>query len=478
MNFRKTKIIATLGPASGNYETIKGMIKSGLNVIRINFSHARYEEIDKWIENIRKISKELKTPVSILADLKGPEIRTDKNQYQLKVGMKIAFVKGKGDIAKNEIGITHSTLHKLVKKGGEIVADDGFFAFKVLEIKDEKIICKVLNSGLLKSTKSINVPSVDIKLPIIGAKDKIDLEYICEQDFDWIAASFVTSSKDIKKIREFTQKRKKDIPVIAKIESHQAISNIDEIIEESEGIMVARGDLGVELPLERVPYMQNVLIRKTKQKGKVIIVATQMLDSMTDNSNPTRAEVTDIYYSAQKRVDAVMLSSETASGKYPVESVTTMSNIITECENNLDEYNRHAEIQSIDFKSKEAGIEDIRNICRASLKLALDDKAKFLIVVSIYGKSPKIISSFRADTSVISVYLNEKFLHRSVLYYGSIPLYFKNLDVKKESSENQLIKILTLLQKEKMVKKKDNIIYLFSYPLNTGSANSIRKVTV
>ena len=475
LNFRKTKIIATLGPASGNYETIKAMINAGLNTVRVNFSHASYKQINSWIKNVRKVSAELQTPVGILADLKGPEIRTDKNQYELKAGMKIAFVKNVGNVAKNEIGITHTNLYKLVKKGSIIVADDGFFTFKVLEVKEQKIICKVLNNGLLKSTKSINVPNINIKLPIISTKDKADLEYICKQDFDWIATSFVSSPKDVDKIREFVRKRKKDLPIIAKIENKQAIDSIDTIIDSADGIMVARGDLGVELPLERVPCMQRMLIRETKQKGKVIIVATQMLDSMTENANPTRAEVTDIYFSAQDRVDAVMLSGETASGKYPVESVMTMSKIITECENNLEEYNRHSEIQLIERKSQS---NDITNICKASLKLTLDDQAKFLIVVSVYGKSPRIIASLRTNTNIIAVYLNKKLLQRSVLYYGISPLYFEDLDVKTESSQSQLIKVLGVLQKKKVVKKKDSIVYLFSYPLNTGSANSIRKVVV
>lgn len=471
---RKTKIIATLGPASRDEKIIEQMINAGVNIFRINFSHAIYENIDKSIFKIRKLSKKLKKPVAILADLKGPEIRTDQQTYSFKIEDKIILVTEKGNPQKNEIGISHKTLYKLVKKGQNILADDGMVGFNIIQVIDEKIICKVKYGQRLTSNKSINVPGIDIKLPILSSKDKKDLDYICQQDFDWLAISFVNSAKDIQTVKKYIAKQKKELGIISKIEAFLSIRNIDEIIDNSDGIMIARGDLGVEFPVEEVPFLQEEIIYKTQKKSKIVIVATQMLEHMTNSPYPTRSEVNDIYTSANANVDAVMLSGETASGKYPVLAVKTMAKIIrkSERENAKKIHYDFDEIDQTHLAEKE---KNIFNICKVGLNLSIYEGSKFFTAISKFGKSAKIISSFRKSIPVIVICLDKKLINKFIFYYGIYPIYIEKLKDLEYSYD-----ILEAIKKEfiqkKILKKEEHFICCYSHPISSGVTNAIRRL--
>ncbi len=456
---KKTKIIATVGPSIEKESLIEKAINEGVNVFRINFSHANHAYHLKSIKKIRAISKKLDKPIAILGDLKGPEIRTDTQIYTLIKDKKIHLSYYKNKL-KDAIGITHKTLYQLVKKGQTIFIDDGLLKLTVLKIQKKDILCKVINGGKLTQNKSINIPNILIKLPIINQKDKEDLNFIIKNDLDGIAASFISNQEDVKKIRAFLKQKKSEITIISKIENQASVTNLDSIIDVSDGIMVARGDLGVEFPTEFIPVLQNEIIEKTKKKGKIIIVATQMLDSMIKNPRPTRAEATDISNAALQRVDAVMLSGETASGAYPIEAIKIMKKIILKTE----------ESQSLNiFPIKHK--EEISIICKASLMLAMENQAKLLITISFWGKSARLISSYRSEVPTIVACFNEKLYSKSQLYYSIEPIKI----TYQNSIDKQFKEIEKKLKKVKLVKKGDLVIFMFTYPEIQNKTNSIRK---
>ena len=471
---RKTKIIATLGPASKDKKTIEKLIIAGVNVFRINFSHAIYENVDVLISNIRSLSKKLNKTIAILADLKGPEIRTDKQNYHFKKNDSIQLVIGKGNPTKKEIGISHKSLYKIIKTNQKILADDGMVGLRVVKIADKKITCKVIYGQKLTSNKSINIPGVDIALPIVSSKDKRDLDYICSQSFDWLAVSFVSSAKDVKTVKNYLEKKKVDLPIISKIEASRSIENIDQIISSSDGVMIARGDLGVEFPLEEVPFLQKKIISKAQEKSKIVIVATQMLEHMTISPYPTRSEVNDIYVSASAKVDSVMLSGETANGAYPILAVETMDKIIAKCEKENQEKNHYLydEIDKSHLTPKE---KDIFNICKVGLNLAIYEKSKFFTTISKFGKSAKITSSFRKSIPIFVICLNKKLVSRFILYYGVYPLYIEKLK-NINLSVDILEEIKKYFIKEKFLKKSEHFICCYSHPIGSGVTNAIRRI--
>ena len=348
---KKTKIICTLGPASNNRETLKALMENGMDIARFNFSHGDHEEQKGRVDMIKELREELDMPIAMLLDTKGPEIRTrllkDGQKVKLEAGKQ--FVLGIGDFEgdSTKVAITYETLYKDVKPGNRILIDDGLIELEVKAIKGTDIVCDILNGGELGEKKGVNVPYVKVNLPGITEQDKKDIIFGIEQKFDFIAASFVRSAEVIREIRKLLNDNGgKDIGIIAKIENAEGVENIDSIIEASDGIMVARGDMGVEIPLEEVPVLQKQMIKKAVAQGKHVITATQMLESMITNPRPTRAETADVANAIYDGTTAIMLSGESAAGAYPIEAVKTMARIAERTE------------QDIDYKSRLKKVED------------------------------------------------------------------------------------------------------------------------
>ena len=335
---KRTKIICTIGPASSSQETLTKLIKSGMNVARLNFSHGDHPDHARLIKNIKQVSKKLDQPIAILQDLQGPKIRTGvlpAEGVKIKEGQKIILTTKK-NFLPNQIPVTYNKLHQDIKAGERLLFDDGLMDAVVLKVRGMDIVCRVITGGTLLSHKGINLPDTDIGIKSITKKDEEDLEFGVIQNVDWIALSFVRTVNDVRHLKKLINKFQKKhniknnapIKIIAKIEKAEAVKNIDDILTEVDGLMVARGDLGIEIPAENVPLVQKSLINKARANAKSVVVATQMLDSMIRNPRPTRAEVSDVANAVIDHTDAVMLSGETATGKYPVSAVQIMTKII------------------------------------------------------------------------------------------------------------------------------------------------------
>ena len=345
-NLRRTNIVGTIGPASESEEMLTKLISTGLNVTRINFSHGGYEENAVKIDTIKKVRKDLNKPIGLMLDTKGPEIRTGKlesgdEKVVIEEGQTFTFLYDDviGNNTKTSIG--YKNLYQDVMPGAKILVDDGAIEFEVVEIKDKDIICKAINTGRLGSRKTVNVPGLKLNLPALSPKDIDDITKGVKAGFDFIAASFVRRASDVQEIRKLLDDNGgKDVQIISKIESQEGIDNFEEILELSDGIMVARGDMGVEIPMEQVPVVQKHFIKRCNAVGKPVITATQMLESMTSNPRPTRAEVSDVANAVYDRTSCIMLSGECAMGKYPVECVDTMVKISKTIENSVNNWKR------------------------------------------------------------------------------------------------------------------------------------------
>ena len=417
---KKTKIVCTIGPASESIDTLKELIKSGLNVCRLNFSHGNYEEHGKRIENIKAARNEMKLPIAILLDTKGPEIRTGKfssPEVNLVEGQN--FIITMEDVLGDETKCTvsYKELVNDVKPGNQILIDDGLVGLAVKEIKGQEILCIVQNAGTIKDNKGVNVPNVKINLPAITPKDKKDIEFGIEQGIDFIAASFVRKASDVLAIREILEEHNAtNIQIISKIENQEGVDNIDEILEVSDGLMVARGDLGVEIPTEDIPIVQKELIKKCNILGKPVITATQMLDSMIRNPRPTRAEVTDVANAIFDGTDAIMLSGETAAGKYPLESVKTMASIAIRAEQTLD----YEELLKTKVKLRQLNITNA--ISHATCTTAIDLKASAIITATASGYTARMVSSYRPSAPIIAATNSEMVMRQMGLVWGVYPL--------------------------------------------------------
>ena len=416
---RKTKIICTLGPACDNEGILKKLVLAGMDVARMNFSHGSYTEHKGRIDMLKKVRQELGCPVALLLDTKGPEIRTGKfenDSVVLTSGS--SFVLTDESVLGNEsrVSITYKELYKDVKKGDRILIDDGLIELEVQEIKGKDIYCTVLNGGKVSNNKGINVPGAEIHLPSITKQDIDDIKFGIENDVDFIAASFVRKAEDVVEIKKVLEKHGgHGVKVISKIENRQGVQNIDEIIMVSDGIMVARGDLGVEIPVEEVPIVQKILIEKCYRNGKPVITATQMLDSMIRNPRPTRAEASDVANAIYDGTSVIMLSGETAAGKYPVETLNTMSRIAEKAENSMDYWKRFLNAQ---FEM----IPTITNaISHATCTTALDLKASAIITVTHSGHTARMISRFRPDCPIIATTVCPKAQRQLSLSWGVTP---------------------------------------------------------
>lgn len=423
---RKTKIICTLGPNAENYETLKELAKY-MDIGRFNFSHGSYEEHLGKLELLKKVRLETGRPIAALLDTKGPEIRTGHNKNKDKInlvdGSTISIVTSDTLCDEKTISVTYAGIVDDIKVSDIVLIDDGKISLKVLSKTTNSIECKVLNGGLLGEQKGVNLPGVKINLPDLTEKDIADINFAIDNDFDIIAASFVRSAKCIKQIKDILEKRKADIMVIAKIENEEGIANIDEIIDESDGIMVARGDLGVEVNATELPHLQKIIIKKCNEKGKVVITATQMLDSMINNPRPTRAEVTDVANAIYDGTDVIMLSGETANGKYPIESVRTMHEIALETEKHINHYHRMSSLYQTNVKQTITSV-----VCKSITIAANDLNATAIITPSISGRTAKVISKYKPNEPIYALSRNEKVVRQLMLYYGVTPFYFNRPD--------------------------------------------------
>lgn len=413
---RKTKIICTIGPASEKREILSQIIEAGMNVSRHNFSHGDHEEHAVRINLVKELAKEYNKEIAVMLDTKGPEIRTgkfDAPEVLLEEGQ--TFTITMKDVMGNKemCTVSYKGLANDVKTGDTILIDDGLVGLTVKEVNGDDIVCEVQNSGIVKNHKGVNVPGVKVNLPAITEKDRSDIEFGIEQGIDFIAASFVRKVSDVLAIREILEENNAThIKIISKIENQEGVDNLDEIIEVSDGIMVARGDLGVEIPTEEIPVVQKLMIKKCNEAGKPVITATQMLDSMIRNPRPTRAEVTDVANAIYDGTDAIMLSGETAAGKYPVEAVKTMATIAKRAEETMR--NRRTKI------NKSKNVTDA--ISYATCTTAMDLDAKAILSSTASGHTARMVSKFRPDCPIIATTSDESVRRQLSLTWGVLPV--------------------------------------------------------
>ena len=467
---KKTKIVATLGPSSSKPKIIEKMILEGVNVFRINFSHADYDLVKEKIKIIRSIDKKLNTSSSILGDLQGPKIRLGKIEENCKIlsGQEYEFYTDKEFIGNNNKGyINYNDFAKDLSKNEKILIDDGKLIFKVLSSnKKSHVRAKVIQGGVLKSNKGVNLPNTKLSLPALTKKDINDAKFIFENNFDWIALSFVRTKNDIQDLLKLMNKNLDyKIPIIAKIEKPEAINNIEEIIKFSDGLMVARGDLGIEIPAEEVPLIQKELVIKSKKSRIPIIIATQMMESMIENLSPSRAEVNDVANSVMDGADAVMLSGETSVGNYPVEVVRSMTSIIKKVENsNL--------IKIPQSFSNEITKRYITNsICFNAAKMSNEIKAKAISTLTNSGYTAYQISAWRPNAHILVFSSNKKILTQLNLLWGVKAFYYNNF----KSTDKTVEEINEIALNMGYIQKKDLMINLTSMPVkNKGMVNTLR----
>ncbi|WP_138495456.1 pyruvate kinase [Paenibacillus pinistramenti] len=466
---RKTKIVCTIGPSSESLENTKKLIMAGMNVARLNFSHGDFEEHGNRIKNIRQASQELGKSVAILLDTKGPEIRTGKLAVEPIELVQDEFItltteEILGD--QNRISVTYNELPNDVEVGSTILIDDGLIGLTVVDIQGTEIKCRIVNGGTIKSKKGVNVPGVAISLPGITEKDANDIVFGIEQNIDFIAASFVCKASDVLEIRALLEKHNaKHIQIISKIENQQGVDNLDEILEVSDGLMVARGDLGVEIPAEDVPLVQKMMIHKCNRVGKPVITATQMLDSMQRNPRPTRAEASDVANAIFDGTDAIMLSGETAAGKYPVESVLTMSRIAEKAESAL----AYREIFEKQSHAQQSTVTEA--ISQAVASSAMDLNAKAIITSTETGHTARMVSKYRPQSPIIAVTTEDQTLRRLALAWGVTPVKGEVAD----STDAMFDKAMKGGLDSGLVKEGDLVVITAGIPLGrSGSTNLIK----
>ena len=466
---KKTKIVATLGPASSSKEVLKDMMLEGLNVCRLNFSHGAYDDHANSIKIIRELNDELGLNVAILAELQGPKIRTNEmeaNGVLLEVGKEIKIITDKVVGNAVRFSINYQKLPQDVSPGEKILLDDGKIMLEVITTNGKtEITCKIVQGGILSSKKGVNFPNTKISLPSLTEKDQLDLEFALDHEVDWIGLSFVRSARDIIELKHRIAARGAKAKVIAKIEKPEALENIDDIIKESDGLMVARGDLGVEIPYQNVPLIQKMLISKCVRKAKPVIVATQMMESMITNMTPSRAEVNDVANAVLDGTDAVMLSGETSVGKYPVEVIRTMSNIIKEMETHEGIYNK----EELPERNQERFISD--SICFNACRLSQRVEAKAIITMSFSGYTAYKIASQRPNTSIFIFTSNRSILTQLNLLWGVRAFYYNKLI----STDHTIADIKYIMKNEGFLQQGDLVINIASIPIeDLGGSNMLK----
>ena len=467
---KKTKIVATLGPSSSDRETIKDMMVAGVNIFRINFSHADFEAAKQRIELIRELNKELGFNVGVLADLQGPKLRVGKMKDGVVVekGDHIVFTTKKiEEGAADHVYMNYQSFPKDVKAGEKILLDDGKLIFEVTSTDGQsEVVASVVQGGALKSNKGVNLPNTEVSLPALTEKDVKDAVFAIEQEVDWIALSFVRHKEDLLALKKLIKKHSSfDIPIISKIEKPQALDNIDEIIDHSNGLMVARGDLGVEVPAEGVPLIQKNLVLKAKAARIPVIIATQMMESMIEGLTPSRAEVNDVANSVMDGADAVMLSGETSVGKYPVEVIQTMRKIVVHVENSplIRKHSQAPQNKNDRFITK--------STCYHAALMATEIEAKAICTLTNSGYTAYQISAWRPDSSILVFTSNHRILTQLNLLWGVKCHYYDRF-----VSTDETVVDVNLIAKEKgYVKTGDSLVNLLAMPVaNKGMVNTLR----
>jgi len=469
---RRTKIVCTIGPATSSYELIEKLIKKGMDVARLNFSHGSYKEHSLTYEYICQASLKLCKPVAILQDLGGPKIRTgliQKESVLLKEGSFFTLTNRNIPGNENEVSVTYPSLPQKVKKGDSILLADGSLELKVKELTSTDIKCRIIRGGELSSHKGINLPDVSLNIPSLTEKDYKDLLFGIEHKFDFIGISFTRKARDILKVRKILkEKGVEDISLIAKIEKQEALNNIKEIIEVADGIMIARGDLGVEIPLEEVPLVQKTIIKKCNLVGKPVITATQMLESMVENPRPTRAEVTDIANAILDGTDAIMLSGETAIGKYPLEAVKIMEKIAVETERSMN-YERILEERAFSVKPT---IPDA--ISHATCQVAQDLKVKAIVTFTFSGSTARMVSRYRPRVPIIAASTEESTVRKLALTWGVYPLKSEEL----KNTDDMIDKSEQIALKTGLVNQGDRIVITAGIPFAIPGTTNLLKVEI
>ena len=466
---RRTKIICTLGPAVDSEDMIRTLIRTGMDAARFNFSHGSHPEHLERLNMLKSVRDAMGRPVATILDTKGPEIRIksfEAKTVTLEPGD--TFTLTTEDVVGNQgwVSVTYPQLHQELQPGQEILIDDGLVAIRVDRIEDTKIICTVENGGTLSANKSINIPGVHIQLPALTEKDIDDIRFGVENDFDFIAASFVRRAADVEAVRAVLHDcGGDDVKIIAKIENQEGVDNLDDILEAADGIMVARGDLGVEIPAARVPILQKQMIRKGLQQGKPVITATQMLDSMMRNPRPTRAEVSDVANAVYDGTGSVMLSGETAGGKYPVEALTAMVGIVTETESAIDYWKQFQKQRVLPASN----INDaITHTCCLTAK---DLNAKAILTATSSGRSARMICRFRPACPIAALTMHEKVRRQLNISWGVTPY----LTGEVNSTDRIFSLSAEVALKERLVENGDTVVITAGVPLGkSGSTNLIK----
>lgn len=467
---KKTKIVATMGPASTDSKNVlREMIESGTNVCRLNFSHGKHENHLNTIKMVREINAELDLDVALLADLQGPKIRigeVENNSVELKDGAQLIITTQACIGTSERVYLTYKEFPKDVAVGDRVLMDDGKLQLEVTGTnREDEVITRVLNGGLLSSKKGVNLPNTKISLPCLTVKDLRDLDFALEQDVDWIGLSFVRSAKDIDDLRKLITKKNKHAKIIAKIEKPEAIEDIDAIIRTTDALMIARGDMGVELPAEKVPNIQKMIIRKARNFGKPTIVATQMMESMITNFSPTRAEVNDVANAVLDGADAVMLSGETSVGKYPVEVIRTMTKIVREIEKNDEIYHK----EELPERSEERFITD--SICFNATRLAQRVQANAIITMTFSGYTAYKLSSQRPKSDIYVFTENRRILTQLNLVWGVKGYFYDKLG----STDQTILDCQQFLKEKGLVQKGDYVINVASVPIEEkGKSNMVK----
>jgi pyruvate kinase len=464
-DIRRTKIVCTLGPASETPAIIEKMIRAGMNVARLNFSHGSHKDHGKKIKIIRELSEKLNRPVAILQDLAGPKIRIGyipDPGILLQPGADIILTTVKQEGNTQRVSVSYDSLPEEVHPGDRLLLADGLLELTVVETSPTEILCRVVTGGLLTSHKGINLPTGTIHTPAVTDKDRNDLLFGMENDVDYVAVSFVKTAQDILDVKELISASHKDIPVVAKIEKHEAVDNLDEIIAVSDGIMVARGDLGVEIPLEDVPLIQKRIIREANAQGKFVITATQMLRSMVDAPRPTRAEAADVANAVLDGTDAVMLSEETASGNYPTEAIRFMDRICRTAETGFPYHHFLEMVPKKDVSE---------SVAHAACVLADHLDAKVIVSRTYSGATARFISRFRPRQPIIAFSPEAKTVQRLAMIWGCFPRLAENPDVPDDLVANAVRSILP----EGALSKSDLMVMTLGYSKwLTGSTNIIQ----
>lgn len=465
---RKTKIVCTIGPAVESEKMLCALANAGMNIARLNMSHGGHEEHIKVIEKIREINKSLAAPIPILADLQGPVIRVGKigKKAVLKEGNKVVVTTK--DVAGSEqiFSISNKQVPRRIKKGAFIYIADGAIELKVINVIKDDMICEVITGGEISARKNVNITGIKLDLQALTQKDIQDLEFAIENKVDFVGLSFVRKAADVLKLKQIIKQHKSPIHVIAKIENAEGLKNIDSIIRAADGIMVARGDLGIQLPIEDIPHVQKDIIAKCKEMGKPVITATQMLDSMIKNPRPTRAEVTDVANSIIDGTDAVMLSGETSIGKYPIRTVEIMNKIA-----------RRTEVE-LEFRGIEKGKDESKDIqeslSRSVCQSAYELNASAIIVFTITGASAKRISKLRPHAPIIAVTPNKEELARLNIFWGVLPFYVE----QPRSTDLFLTENIKEIRKLPFIKKNSIAIIVGGIPLNQPGNTNFMKIHV